>query len=252
MIEEREVDNTGQISRGDDDGAHAIRLVGRVVASVVHEIRNPLTGAYGYAQLIRDLAEPPFGEYADRILGELERIRRYLKQLSHLAPRDVAALSSQWSLRQIVEDAVAGIPPDRLNGDVVFSIEVSGEHYVWGFHIELVLAVRATLTNALDSLDGKKEILVTSEIADDVTRLRICNTGTPISPRALPRVCEPFFSTEEGKRGLGLAVVKRVMTDHNGTVEVENDSDQVCVTLAFPVLSQNTQIQAARQGKALM
>jgi len=216
----------------DADLGQEFFTVGKVVASAVHEIRNPLAAAWGFTQLIEEQAEPPLKDYAAIVLKELARIRQFLKEISLLVPTVPPPPRQRVKLRELVEEAVAYVSR-RAPQRVCIQIDVSPEVTVCANRKRLAEALRAVLLNAAEAVDERRQIRVFLARSKNQLRLVIYNTGEPIAPRVLGRVFDPFFSTKPDRLGLGLSKALRIMLDHRGYVEIENRANGVQVSLVF-------------------
>jgi signal transduction histidine kinase len=161
-----------------------------------------------------------------RILREVERLNRMVATLLELG-RPVALKllrsdpDSVWddvleSERGRLESRVLAVR--RTRPDVPVSIPIDGE--------QLAQAFRNVLTNAVDAAPEASDITLQSvALANGGWRCRLLNTGEPIAPEMLARVFEPFFSTKPGGTGVGLALARRVIDEHHGTITIESSAD---------------------------
>jgi signal transduction histidine kinase len=226
---------------------HAERLatVGAVVARVSHEIRNPLVTIGGFARALS--ARPGDGERVARnaaiIVEEVEKLEALLKEMLDFtsprpptfAPTDINDLIT--TLVQVHRDEAASrnislvaelahdlppVPADRRQLERVFL-------NLW--------------QNALQSLDEvatsrDRRLAVRTSTAAGTVKISFHDTGTGIPRHILPNIFTPFFTTKSRGTGLGLAVVKKIIEDHHGTVDVHSERRQgtvFTVTLPLPI-----------------
>jgi signal transduction histidine kinase len=79
------------------------------------------------------------------------------------------------------------------------------------------------LTNARDALTDGGEIAIVTSAGDDArVQLVIADSGPGIAPEDLPRLFDPFFTTKAGGTGLGLSITHGIVTEHQGTIDVES------------------------------
>lgn len=205
-----------------------VEAIGEVAAGVAHELRNPIFGISSAAQLLRFRAreDPVMEKNVGRILREVERLNRMVATLLELGRPVALKLSrsdpdSVWddlleSERGRLESRVLAVR--RTRPDVPVSIPIDGE--------QLAQAFRNVLTNAVDAAPEASDITLQSvALANGGWRCRLVNTGEPIAPEMLARVFEPFFSTKPGGTGVGLALARRVIDEHHGTITIESSAD---------------------------
>jgi len=200
-----------------------------VAKRIAHEIKNPLTPIQLSAQRLRK----KFAEGApdlDRVLPEamtaIEREVGTLKQLvdefsrfarmPEIAPRPVRFGDTVDSVLALYEGLTGirwDISIDEQIGEVVMDPE------------QMRRALINLVDNAVSALDGNGTIGIRARIAsDDTLRIEITDSGPGIPPADRDKMFVPYFSTKKRGTGLGLAIVHRVITDHRGTITVEDNS----------------------------
>ncbi len=102
--------------------------------------------------------------------------------------------------------------------------------------------IKQLVDNALDALarvnDAPRELMLRSELSDEMIKLHICDSGPGIPDELRRQVFEPFFSTksDEGAAGMGLPTCQNVVSEHGGLIWIENSRlGGVCVRLQFPL-----------------
>jgi signal transduction histidine kinase len=95
------------------------------------------------------------------------------------------------------------------------------------------------LVNATDAApEGSDLTLTSSVLANGQWRCRLHNGGPPIPPEVLPRVFEVFFSTKPGGSGIGLALCKRIVEEHGGSVSLESAPESgTSATVLLPLVT---------------
>jgi len=207
--------------------------LGKLAATVAHELNNPLFGILTYARLAnkqvrKSELSPDERERLTDKLNVIEResrrsgdIVRNLLAFARQAPHKVAA----YDLNIIIERAAAvvrhrlelqGVALDlQLDREVPSIICDEGQ-------IQQILLV--LLVNAIEAMPGGGSLTVSSRLSEDRVLLAVKDTGAGIPAEAMPHIFEPFFTTkaETNGSGLGLAIAHGIVAQHGGDITVNS------------------------------
>ena len=224
--------------------------LGRLSATVAHELNNPLEGILTYAKLtarrlqkVRDPAVPPIREDLELIVREVQRCGNIVKNLLLFSRKQVGEFGIV-PVAGIVEQAVRLVQHHFDISGVSFQQEVLvPDASVLCDGNQIQQALLALFVNAVEAMKsgGILRLVVDRDEAGN-TVILISDTGAGITPEELPHVFEPFFTTKkEGNGiGLGLSVVYGILERHGGTVTVRSEPGQGTVfTLTFPPVAQS-------------
>ncbi len=215
-----------------------------VAQRIAHEIKNPLTPIQLSAQrlgryLERQLAAPGPGGSARE--GEFARL---VGECAGLIEREVAALESLvHEFSRFARFPTARLMPADINAIVSSALEVFGER-LEGITVRTELAqglptvkadpelLRRVLVNLIDNaaeaLEGAavKELTLSTRLngGGETVEIAVADSGHGISPEDKDKLFLPHFSTKERGTGLGLAIASRIITEHYGTIRVEDNS----------------------------
>ncbi|HSP15759.1 MAG TPA: ATP-binding protein [Thermoanaerobaculia bacterium] len=250
-LEERVQRKTEELSRAHQQMIQAEKLtsLGKLAAVVAHEINNPLSGILTYAKLLRKWVDR--GEsIADRgkdmhdalalIESESRRcgeIVRNLLTFARVAPMNVTDFDINYIIKQCVKLVehkleLGNITPDlKLDPDLPLLRGDSGQ-------IEQLLL--ALVMNAIEAMphEGNLRIATTTNSARSQIIVSVADDGVGIDPDVLPRLFDPFVTTkEEGKGvGLGLAISQSIVERHQGHIEVASQVGRgTTFTITLPV-----------------
>lgn len=214
-----------------------LSALGRMVASLAHQIRTPLSAALLYASHLNEQVLP--AEQQQRFAG---RLKERLHELEN-------------QVRDMLIFARGELPlPDRLGPQALFAaLRAAAEPHVTGMTVRWQCDVRAgellcnrdtlvgTLLNLIDNAiqAGGREARLKVHLYRRDNQLRLCisDNGPGMDAATLARLGEPFFTTKTTGTGLGLAVVKAVARAHQGQLLLQSRVARgTCAILSLPLL----------------
>jgi len=214
--------------------------MGRVVAGIAHEIRNPLGIIKSSAQLLLKKAESGKGpdNGAARILqamyDEIGRLSQTVNDfLDYARPKQPRMLP--FNLAQILDQAMVFLEREFLAKGVVATRDYPAELPALGDKDLIYRAVFNILVNAVQALDGAGTIIVRGVVEDGGVVLSFTDNGPGFAPEALEKVADPFFTTKDHGTGLGLAIVSTILDSHGADLAFSNaEAGGARVTITFP------------------
>ena len=218
--------------------AEHLASIGRMAATVAHEIRNPLSSIRGFAQFFANLFEEKTEErtYALAMMEESNRLNRVVSELLDYA-RPLELNTEQTSIETLFLDIVRRIELEKAASCVEIVQEIQPDTPEVQLHQDRILQVLLNLTrNSIDAMpNGGKLTLAAAWLAEQKSvQIEVQDTGQGIPQADLLRLFEPFFTTKTRGTGLGLAVVRKIVDAHDGEVEVRSEEGvgtQVILTL---------------------
>ena len=237
-LEDRVEQKTRELKRAHDHVLHVEKMasIGKMAAVVAHEVNNPLSGILTYAKLLRKWVASGQTEHEKReeaiqclelIAAESRRCGDLVKNLltlSRTAPMNVQSTD----LHTVI---------DRSLLLVRHQLELVGVQLQLNYaenlprvpcdpaQIEQVLLV--LIMNAIDAMPRGGNLWIKTELSDDENEIKIQvrDDGAGIAPDVLPQIFEPFLTTKESGRGvgLGLAISRGIVERHQGRIEVKSE-----------------------------
>jgi len=205
-----------------------LAAVGEMAAGIAHEIRNPLASMSGSIQVLRQ--ELPLSDeqaqLMDIVLRESERLNDTIKSfLAYARPQRFAL--AKLDIRRVVQDAALLLRnSSEVQAHHTIAVDVPADP-VWceADENQIRQVIWNLATNGLRAMSQGGRLLLTTATANDgssATLLTVEDQGRGIPAEDLDVIFQPFHSSFEKGTGLGLAIVHRIVTDHNGTINVSS------------------------------
>lgn len=219
-----------QIKKLNDELEEALRrserlaATGRLVATIAHEINNPLDALTNLMHLLKH--NPSMDEGAAELVDLAEREVRRLSNISRqtLAPHRETKLPVVTKLSELLDDVCAMYRPRLQAGkiDVEKHYEIVGEVTIYPSELRQVFT--NLITNAIDAIgQGGRLSLSIERAGDSQIVVKVGDSGCGIPPENLHSIFEPFFTTKgEQGTGIGLWVIKGIVDKLGGKIEVQS------------------------------
>lgn len=202
--------------------------LGELSTSIAHEIRNPLVSIGGFARRLDRFISPeaPEKRYIQTIMKEVRRVEKILSHFlsyTHGEP----LVFKDIDLRELIEESISMAIEIKENGDIQLVREfLDPLPRVQGHPGQLKQAFFNLISNARESMGGKGLLFIRvypiSKDGVSHIRVEVEDSGPGIDPENLHHIFNPFYSTKENHFGLGLPIVHKIVSTHQGQIEVDN------------------------------
>jgi len=211
--------------------------MGEMGATLAHEIRNPLAGIKGYAQVIeRRPAEQRNAGFAGRIIAETVRLEQLVSELLAYAGTESYKMSPV-DVGLVIDSAVSLIRKEAEQLHVALEIGRTDGIRVSGSRDKLGQVLLNLLKNSLQAMPRGGELHIAAESSGGNVVLDVTDSGEGIRADDLPRVFNPFFTTKTRGSGIGLALCKKIVEEHKGRISISSVPGQgTSVTVILPAL----------------
>ncbi len=203
--------------------SHLQRLssLGKMMASLAHQIRTPLSGALLYARNLRNQKLDPAAreQFSQKLLNRLTDLEQQVNDLLLFARAGREQQAQPLSMQQLLSEVFAAVEPLVLQQQGTVVVELPDpDVMVLGNHTALAGALSNLVHNALEHAGPGARIQLSAIASADERQvvLAVEDEGPGVPEHLRQQIFEPFYTTRSNGTGLGLAVVQAVATSHNG------------------------------------
>lgn len=242
LLEFHPIDRPLKLAREEQmlDQTQANRLLLRNLA---HEIKNPLGGIRGAAQLLeQELEKPALREYTQVIVQEADRLRALMEKL--LTPQN-ASHSTALNIHEVLERVRSVVLAEMPVGlEIQRDYDISLPALI-GDKEQLIQVMLNIVRNAAQAMQGNGIIILRTRIARQVTLVKrrhrlavmvqIIDNGPGIPPELRDKIFYPLVSGRADGHGLGLTLAQDFVNQHHGAIEFDSESGRTCFTILLPL-----------------
>ncbi|MDD5056867.1 MAG: nitrogen regulation protein NR(II) [Sideroxydans sp.] len=248
LLEFHTIDRPLKLAREEQmhDQTQANRLLLRNLA---HEIKNPLGGIRGAAQLLeQELEKPALREYTQVVIQEADRLRSLMENL--LTPQHVPHFSA-LNIHEVLERVRSVVLAELPEGLIIqrdYDLSLPELH---GDKEQLIQVVLNIVRNAAQAMKGKGIITLRTRITRQVTlmkkrhrlavELSITDNGPGIPAHLRDKIFYPLVSGRADGHGLGLTLAQDFVSQHQGSIEFESEPGRTCFTVILPLTNTEKQ-----------
>jgi two-component system nitrogen regulation sensor histidine kinase GlnL len=215
-----------------------------LIRSLAHEIKNPLGGIRGAAQLLeRQLERPALAEYTQVIIGEADRLQKLVDRM--LTPNRLPKYR-RTNIHEILSRVASVVHAEFPRIAIVSDFDISLPEFEADPE-QLTQAVFNVVRNAAQALDAAVEptIRLTTRVARSVTLARhrhrlalalaIEDNGAGVPEALRDKIFFPLVSGRPGGSGLGLTIAQTFISQHNGAIDCESRPGRTIFTILLPL-----------------
>lgn len=197
--------------------------LGEMGAVLAHEIRNPLAGIKGFAQVIAARpTEARNASFAQSIVTEAVRLENLVNDLLAYAAIEPAA-GETFPLAELLEQTVSLLEPEAASSGVGITTDCRQELVIYGNRDRIEQAMLNLGRNALQAMPEGGELRLTATMKEGEAVITFEDTGHGIAEEHNALVFEPFFTTRARGTGLGLALCKKIVEGHGGSITLKSE-----------------------------
>ncbi len=221
-----------------------LAYIGTFAANLAHEIKNPLSGLRGAAQLLsRKVSDESLSDYTRVIMNEADRLNNILEGMldfarpARLNPRGLNIHKALDSVILLLEE---GAGPGMFTKDYDPSLPD-----VWGDESQLTQVFLNLVKNAREAIGPKGRVSVNTRVitefhlvgggpgAGKMAAIEIKDDGCGIKEEDLEKIFTPFFTTKARGSGLGMAISLKIIKEHNGFLRIDSTPGEGTTVAVF-------------------
>lgn len=217
-----------------------LRALGELAAGMAHEVRNPLTSISGSVQVLKKslMLDGESQHLMNTVIREAERLNALITDFLLFAKP--ATKMTKIDLRDIINETVNIFKNSPESGNIDIQLKAEDGLIVEGDSRQLKQVFWNLFINAGNAMANGGVLRIDSRLKtqdhnlgsgglglkSDSVEVTISDTGMGIPPENIERIFDPFFTTRDSGTGLGLAVVHRIIDNHNGKITVKSKKDE--------------------------
>ena len=215
-----------------------LSAVGRMASTIIHDIKNPMGTLRVYAQVMKKKSgNEEAGKLDDEMIHQVDRFVNMAQEILDFS-RGVSATNIQETeFGEVMEGVLAFIQKDLTKRNIKLEKSLNFQGKVKVDQDKIVRVFYNIASNAADAMPTGGTLAVSTEEAGGMVKVDFKDTGTGMPEEVKRKIFEPFVTY--GKKhgtGLGMAIVKKVMDDHKGKIEIETEMGKgTTIRLLFPL-----------------
>ena len=202
-----------------------LAAAGQLAAQFAHEVGTPLNLISGHVQLLRARArDERVIQRLDIIAGQIDRITNIVRSMLDSTRRPVPRLESV-DINSLLAQILDATQPTLVARNVELQTAIAdGLPPIEADPDQLQQVFINLINNSLDAMPLGGKLTVSTALDTDSVMIVLADSGEGIAEDQIDLIFDPMFSTKRGRgTGLGLTIVKQIISEHNGEVEVESD-----------------------------
>ncbi len=215
-----------------------LSAVGRMASTIIHDIKNPMGTLRVYAQVMKKKSgNEEAAKLADEMIHQVDRFVNMAQEILDFSRGVSATNIEEIEFGEVMEGVLAFIEKDLTKRNIKLEKKLNFQGKVKVDQDKIVRVFYNIASNAADAMPTGGTLTVTTEDAGGMVKVDFKDTGTGMPEEVKQKIFEPFVTY--GKKhgtGLGMAIVKKVMDDHKGKIEIETEMGKgTTIRLLFPL-----------------
>lgn len=210
-----------------------MKSLGRMVAGIAHEIRNPLTSIKTYLEVLPDKYDnPKFRQkITKQVPMEINRLNTLLKELLDYA-KPKSSIVESFSISELIYEVIDLLNTFFENKNICFRTKVDTNLFIDEDKNKLKQILINILLNSIEAIDNTGTIEIKALEDENYIQIEIEDNGVGIDENSIDKIFEPFYTTKDSGTGLGLALCYQYLKDKEGDIKIlSNKGEGTLITV---------------------
>lgn len=201
-----------------------LATIGKLSSTIIHDLKSPLAAIKGYIGLLRDKKMDKETEsYLETMSEAVDYILNMIEEILEFGREKTSILYQKVNLKEFAEDYVSLFSKTIKEKEIKINVQANDNIFAEIDPNKLKRVLNNLLKNSVEAIEKKGTIEIRVKKNEEFVQLIIKDTGIGMQPYVLERIFEPFFSFGKVGTGLGMTVVKKIIDDHEGKIEVQSE-----------------------------
>jgi signal transduction histidine kinase len=214
-----------------------LAMMGEFATFIIHDLKNPISGIHLLAEGLNKkiTANDDLKKYANEILFASQKLDDFIKRTLDIT-KSMVMYNQELNINQLIDDATAEINFSGVEIEVKLDKSIPA---IIGDYQLLSRAITNIVNNAIESIEVEGKIIVETKRENKLI-ISISDNGTGIDENQIKTIFRPFYSSKGQGHGLGLAMAKKAVLMHQGTIGVESKTGKGSIfTISLPFIKEN-------------
>jgi signal transduction histidine kinase/CRP-like cAMP-binding protein len=202
-----------------------LSAVGRMANTIIHDLKSPMNTIKAYTKMLQqEVQNPKATEIADEVIHQADRLINMIREILDYSRGVISLELNTVNVQDLIMTMFRFLDKDFKERNIIIDtdLQYTGE---WRMDADKIIRVLFNIAgNAADAMKSGGAFTIRTAEENNRLKLELSDTGIGMSPEIKSKLFEPFFT--HGKKygtGLGMAIVKKIIDDHGGSIEVMSE-----------------------------
>lgn len=213
--------------RHERDNQSRLASIGQMLASVLHDLKTPMTIISGYAQLMAQMNDAGQREqYVDQILRQFDLMSGMTREVLAFARGETNVLVRKVYLNRFLDDVMTQLEHALAGRNIALGLDAGYTGVAYFDEQAMLRLIHNLARNAADAMEEGGEFRIATRCDRDSLFFEFADNGPGIPAELEGRLFELFASAKPGGTGLGLAICKKIVDEHGGNITCDSVTDR--------------------------